>query len=61
MTILNDRNYKKYAIRNPKNITQINVIDSWARERTMKKLKMMKKIIILALVLHFFPLLQILR
>ena len=38
MTILNDRNYKKYAIRNPKNITQINKIDSWARAKTMEKI-----------------------
>jgi 1-deoxy-D-xylulose-5-phosphate reductoisomerase len=39
MNILNDRNYKKYAIRNPKNINQINAIDNWARDITMKKLK----------------------
>ena len=39
MTILNDRNYKKYAIRKPKNIDQINKIDSWARNKTMEEIK----------------------
>ena len=39
MNILNDRNYRKYAIKNPKNIYQIKKIDSWARDLTMKKLK----------------------
>ncbi len=38
-TILNDRNYKKYAIRRPQNINQINEIDLWARKQTMKKLE----------------------
>ena len=38
-TILNDRNYKKYAIRRPQNINQIIEIDLWARKQTMKKLK----------------------
>ena len=38
MTILNNRNYKKYAIRNPKNIYQIKKIDEWARAQTMKKI-----------------------
>ncbi len=38
MKILNDRNYKKYAIRKPKNINEIYVIDNWARERTLKKI-----------------------
>ena len=38
-TILNDRNYKKYAIRKPKNIHQINEIDFWARETIKMKLK----------------------
>ena len=32
MSILRDRNYKKYAIRNPKNISQINDIDLWAKK-----------------------------
>tara|TARA_B100000035_G_scaffold297074_1_gene289538 strand:+ start:3530 stop:4705 length:1176 start_codon:yes stop_codon:yes gene_type:complete len=37
-TILNDRNYKKYAIRRPQNINQIIEIDLWSRKQTMKKL-----------------------
>ena len=36
MTILKDINYKKYAIKKPKNLNQINLIDSWARETTLK-------------------------
>ena len=32
MTILGDRNYKKYAIRKPKNINQIIEIDMWAKK-----------------------------
>ena len=39
MKILNDRNYRKYAIRNPKNISEIIKIDKWARESTINKLK----------------------
>ena len=39
MIILNDKNYKKYAIKNPKNLIQINKIDNWARRRTIEKLK----------------------
>ena len=38
MTILNNRNYKKYAIRNPKNINQIKQIDFWVRETIINKL-----------------------
>ena len=38
MSILNDRNYLKYAIRNPKNIDQINEIDFWSRNTTLKKI-----------------------
>ena len=38
MSILNNRNYKKYAIRNPKNINQIKEIDKWARALTMEKI-----------------------
>ena len=38
MTILNDRNYKKYAIRKPKNINQINKIDFWAKQKTKEKI-----------------------
>ena len=39
MAILKDRNYKKYAIRRPKNINQINEIDIWARKTTKKNIK----------------------
>ena len=42
MSILNDRNYRKYAIRKPKNIEEIKQIDLWARELTMKKIKRIK-------------------
>ena len=38
LKILNDRNYKKYAIRKPKNIKEIIKIDNWARENIKKKL-----------------------
>ena len=38
-TILNDRNYKKYAIKRPKNIKQIYTIDRWARNKIMERLK----------------------
>ncbi len=38
MSILNDRNYRKYAIRKPKNINQINEIDTWAKKRTLEKI-----------------------
>ncbi len=36
MRILGDRNYKKYAIRKPKNINQIVEIDIWARNKILK-------------------------
>ena len=36
MSVLNDKNYKKYAIRKPKNINQIIKIDEWARETAKK-------------------------
>ena len=39
MGILRDRNYKKYAIRKPKNINQIYEIDLWARKQTVKYIK----------------------
>ncbi len=42
MAIMNDRNYKKYAIKRPNNINQIKSIDHWAREITFKKLKKIK-------------------
>ena len=36
MSVLNDRNYKKYAIRRPKNINHIIEIDKWARKTAVK-------------------------
>ena len=38
LKILNDRNYKKYAIKRPKNINEIIKIDNWARNNIIKKL-----------------------
>jgi len=38
MDILNDRNYKKYAIRRPKNINEIDKIDNWTRKAILKKI-----------------------
>ena len=37
--VMNDDNYKKYAIRITKNIKQIYQIDEWARTTTFKKIK----------------------
>ena len=39
MNTLNDRNYKKYAIRRPKKINDIYLIDNWARATTLEKIK----------------------
>ncbi len=39
MAILKDRNYKKYAIKRPKNINQINEIDIWARKTTERNIE----------------------
>ena len=39
MTILKDSNYKKYAIKEPKNLNQIYKIDMWARKKTLEKIK----------------------
>ena len=39
MDILSDRNYKKYAIKKPKNLNQIFKIDSWAKNLTLIKIK----------------------
>ncbi len=38
MSILDDRNYKKYAIRSPNNINEIYKIDNWARKMTLKRI-----------------------
>ncbi len=39
LSVLNDRNYKKYAIKEPRNIKQILLIDKWARNTIYRKLK----------------------
>ena len=39
LKVLNDRNYKKYAVKKPKSISQIFQIDQWSRNLTYKKLK----------------------
>ena len=39
MSILKDSNYKKYAIKEPKNLNQIYKIDMWARKKTLEKIK----------------------
>ena len=36
LAVLNDKNYKKYAIRNPRSIYQIIKIDQWARDTATK-------------------------
>ena len=38
MSILDDRNYKKYAIRSPDNINEIYKIDRWARKMTLDRI-----------------------
>ncbi len=40
MSILNDRNYRKYAIKVPKNINQINDIDLWARKKAEERIRL---------------------
>ena len=37
--ILRDRNYKKYAIRKPKDLEQINEINLWAKTKTLEKIQ----------------------
>ena len=37
--VLSDRNYKKYAIRTPKDLEQIKKIDSWAKTKTLEKIR----------------------
>ena len=38
LDILNDRNYKKNAIKRPNNLNQINKINAWAKQRTLEKI-----------------------
>ncbi len=40
LKVLNDRNYKKYAIKIPKNISQILEIDQWSKKVIGKHLKL---------------------
>ena len=40
--VLNDRNYKKYAIKVPKDLKQIKKIDSWAKTKTLEKIQLKK-------------------
>ena len=39
LATLKDSNYKKYAVKKPSNIDQIYLIDLWARQTTMNKIK----------------------
>ena len=42
LKVLNDKNYRKYAIKIPKNINQILQIDQWARKVVYEKIKKTK-------------------
>ena len=42
ISVLNDRNYRKYAVIKPKNIKQIINIDLWSRKTAFDKLKYFK-------------------
>tara|TARA_Y100000996_G_scaffold388566_1_gene348231 strand:- start:849 stop:2030 length:1182 start_codon:yes stop_codon:yes gene_type:complete len=37
--VMKDRNYRKYAIKEPKNIRQIYLVDKWSREITLKYIR----------------------
>ena len=39
LKVLNDRNYKKFAVKKPKSIREILLIDQWARYTVMNKIK----------------------
>ena len=39
LDVLKDKNYKKYAIRKPSNFNTINIVDTWAKDITNKKIK----------------------
>ena len=39
MLILNDKYYKKYAIKKPNNYKQIINVHNWAKTKTIEKLK----------------------
>ncbi len=38
LKVLNDRNYRKYAIKEPKNIDQIFLVDKWSRNTVYNKI-----------------------
>jgi 1-deoxy-D-xylulose-5-phosphate reductoisomerase len=42
LKVLNDRNYRKYAIKEPKNINQIFQVDEWSRSTVYKKINYKK-------------------
>ena len=42
LSVLNDRNYKKYAIKEPKDIEQILQIDKWSRRTAYEKIERKK-------------------
>ena len=49
---MDDRNYRKYAIKRPNNLKEILIIDDWAKNITMKILKIMfKRFLILIIML----------
>lgn len=37
--VMNDRNYKKYAIKKPTNLKKIQLVDLWAKEKVLQLLK----------------------
>ena len=38
--VLNDRNYRKIAVKNPKDLSQIEKIDKWSRNKTIEIIKL---------------------
>ena len=38
INVLNDRNYKKFAVKDPSNISEILKITDWAKKLTIKKI-----------------------
>jgi 1-deoxy-D-xylulose-5-phosphate reductoisomerase len=44
LMVMKDRNYRKYAIKEPKNINEIFQIDAWSRRTTYSKLKLNKNV-----------------
>ena len=54
LSTLRDRNFRKYAIREPKNIDQIYKIDNWARTLILKKIEKKNDKIFKASLIFFF-------